>query len=534
MRIYLLLLLLLVLCPSFAQEAGQITGFFQTDVQYYTPDSSIGALPVPEKVRTNGVLQVNYTKGKFSAGLRYESYLNALQGFNQQYKNMGIPYKYITYNWGNIEVTAGNFYEQFGKGYLLRTYEERTLGVDNGFDGFRIKATPLKGISIKGLIAKNRIYFNQSEGIVRAIDAEIAINDVLHLDKTKTQYSIGASFVSRFQKDNDPIYKLPENVGAYEFRTQITNDKWDIGVNYTHKINDPHSTNNYIYKNGNLLAINVGYATAGFGFLVNARRSDNMDFRVDRSATVNDLTLNFVPALTTQHTYNLAAFYPYGSQPNGEMSVQTEINYKLKKDTKLGGKYGTTIRVNVSLVNGINKTAVSNDTLGYASSFFSIGKTKHFRDINIEINKKITPKWKTTILYSHILYSPSVIQGLVGKKDIKADVIVLDINYKKDNTHSLRTELQHLYTKQDQGSWAMVLVEYTLQNKWYFTLLNQYNYGNTTKKPVYPLASIAFTHQSIRAALTYGKQRAGIYCTGGVCRAVPATNGVGLSVSGTF
>ena len=34
--------------------------------------------------------------------------------------------------------------------------------------------------------------------------------------------------------------------------------------------------------------------------------------------------------------------------------------------------------------------------------------------------------------------------------------------------------------------------------------------------------------------LSYGKQRAGVMCIGGVCRTVPATNGVSLSISSTF
>jgi hypothetical protein len=59
-----------------------------------------------------------------------------------------------------------------------------------------------------------------------------------------------------------------------------------------------------------------------------------MNFRSDRTAQNNDLLINYLPALTRQHTYNLAAtIYPYATQPNGEMAYQGDITYTLKKDS---------------------------------------------------------------------------------------------------------------------------------------------------------------------------------------------------------
>ena len=43
----------------------------------------------------------------------------------------------------NLTVTAGNFYEQFGSGLILRSFEERTLGIDNALDGLRLKYAPI-------------------------------------------------------------------------------------------------------------------------------------------------------------------------------------------------------------------------------------------------------------------------------------------------------------------------------------------------------------------------------------------------------
>ena len=83
-----------VLCISFtafAQEndnkyqAGEIHGNFQMDAQNYFEDTLIGAQKIPEKMRMNGFANVNYTRGKFKTGIRYESYLKPLVGFDSRY-----------------------------------------------------------------------------------------------------------------------------------------------------------------------------------------------------------------------------------------------------------------------------------------------------------------------------------------------------------------------------------------------------------------------------------------------------------------
>ena len=57
------------------------------------------------------------------------------------------------------KVTAGNFYEQFGKGLTLRSYEDKGLGIDNSIDGIRVNYEPMDGLYIKSLIGKSRTYF---------------------------------------------------------------------------------------------------------------------------------------------------------------------------------------------------------------------------------------------------------------------------------------------------------------------------------------------------------------------------------------
>ena len=110
--------------PFFAQlgEVPQnIHGNFQIDMQNCEDDTATGTQPVNERVRYNAFGNINYQSGGFSAGIRYESYNPVMLGFLPDYSNhSGIPYRYARYQHKDIDITVGNFYEQFGSGLIFR------------------------------------------------------------------------------------------------------------------------------------------------------------------------------------------------------------------------------------------------------------------------------------------------------------------------------------------------------------------------------------------------------------------------------
>jgi hypothetical protein len=67
-------------------------------------------------------------------------------------------------------------------------------------------------------------------------------------------------------------------------------------------------------------------------------------------------------------------------------------------------------------------------------------------------------------------------------------------------------------------------------------VLDQYNYGNPESqlKLHYFLVTAGYTKGPHRISMSYGKQRAGIFCVGGVCRNVPASNGIAISITSSF
>lgn len=521
-------------------EGAQIHGDFQTDVQTYKADPTIGAPDVQEKIRNNTFANLILTAGKFSAGARYEAYLPQLQGFDKRYQGQGVPYRFATYDAGRMAVTVGNFYEQFGAGLIFRAYEERSLGIDNSIDGLRVRIQPVRGLRLTGLVGKQRFFFDKSPAIVRGADLEVSLNDLVpSLDSAATRLTLGGSFVSTYQEADDPKYKLPENIGAGAIRASLSNGGFVFNAEYARKANDPSLSNGLIYRDGQALLITTSYARNGFGLVLGAKRVDNMDFRTDRSATGNLNRLNFLPALTKQHTYLLAAsIYPYATQPLGEMSGQAELTYHLPSGP-LGGHYGTDIAVNLSAVNGLDKTLLddANTTRqGYESGFFKVGDAQYFRDYNVEIHRRFTPKLKANAMYAHFVYNKDVVEGVAGYGIVTSDLGVIDVAYKFTPRHSLRGELQTLQTKQDQGAWAAALLEYSYSPHFFATAYDQYNYGNhdEAKQVHYLVGQVGYIGGTTRIALGYGRQRAGYVCVGGVCRYVPASNGATLTITSSF
>lgn len=522
----------------FSQNLGgaSVHGNLQWDAQYYFPDSAIGAENVPEKLLSNGFANFIYDNGHFSAGLRYENYLNPMLGFDPRYKGNGIPYRFVGYKNEELEITAGNFYDQFGSGLVFRTYEDRGLGYDNAMDGLRVKYTPVAGLSFKGVMGYQRDFFTKGEGIVRGADAEWSLNESIEgWDTKKTTYRLGASFVSKFQEDQDPLYKLPQNVGSGAGRITVTHGNLTLYGEYAQKINDPSATNGYIYKNGSATFLTATYSSKGIGFTLAAKRIDNMSYRSDRTAGGNSLIINYLPATTKNHTYLLAALYPYATQPNGEYGFQGEFFYHLDKGSWLGGTYGSDLTINYSRAQAIDTTQTGDD-LGYTSDFLTLGKEVYFEDLNLEFHHRFSKKLTGNFTAIYQRYNKNVIQGRSGFRDIHSVIAIAELSYKFDSKHNLRGELQHLYTKQDQQNWAVLLLEYTVSPHWFFAAFDQYNYGNDIPEARfhYYTGTLGYIRGANRIQFGYGRQRAGIFCVGGVCRNVPASNGFSMTITSSF
>jgi hypothetical protein len=533
--------------------SGKISGNFQIDAQLYKADTAIGAEEVREKMLMNAFANLLYTQGNFNAGLRFESYLNPLQGYDTRYKGTGVPFWFASWEKESFGITVGHFYEQFGSGMALRSYEERSLGYDNAIYGARVVFKPVHGITLKGLIGTQRFFWEQGDGLVRGLDGEFALNDICKkvFSGNALRITLGGSFVSKYEPSADIVVGeggtqlliLPENVALTSGRLNLNYRGFILDGEYTYKYNDPSSINKFIYKAGQTLLLQTSYSTKGFGAILSGKVTDNMSFKSERLENGSVLDINYLPALTRQHTYSLSAMYPYATQPNGEVAIQGQVNYKFKKNTVLGGKYGTDVAVNFSRITSLKCSSINDSTrigeggtLGYKTDFFAFGDELYFQDFNIEIQHRFNSNFKALVSWVNLNYNIDVIEGHEGDPMVKVNILIADATYKFNARTSLKTEIQHLSTKQDDGDWAQLLFELNLAPTWFITLTDQYNYGNDNKdkRYHYPVVALGYTQDANRLQISYGKQREGIICIGGVCRAVPASNGLTVTLTSSF
>lgn len=548
-RTIILSLLLAAAASATAQGilGGHVTGNIQLDGQTSRADSTIGATALEEGLRLNARADVLYTNGNFSAGLRFEAYQNPLPGFNAKYKGQGIANYFASYDGSWLSITAGTFYEQFGNGMILRAYEDRNLGQDNAILGFKVAVRPVEGLTLKGVIGKQRYYWEWGDGLVRGVDADLNLNSLIKpFADSKTRISLGGGFVSKYEHDetilaDNPEYKLrlPLNVGAGSVRFDLSHGGFNLQAEYALKGQDPNAVNNYIYRKGQALFLSASYSMKGFSANIQAKRIDNMAYKSVRSESGEMLYINYTPAITRQHTYAFLSIYPYATQATGEQGLQADFMYKIKKGTALGGKYGTDLHLNASAICGLKTNAIGGKgTLGYDSPFFGLGNL-YYSDINFEVAKKVSPKVKFAATYAWQQFNP-VVEGHSGSIHSN-HVIVADVTWKAAPKHVLRFEAEWLgsnskySTDTDDkraGDWIMGLIEYNFSSKFFVSLSDQYCYHDGIGN--YYNISLGYTHKATRITVGYGKQREGIICIGGVCRQVPAANGLTFSLSTSF
>lgn len=564
-----LIISLTTINPLYAQIKvgnGVISGDFALNGMFYQPDSLIGAEDVDSKVRANSWLNLQYTNSGFTVGARYEFYSFPLIDFEKiGYKGQGITNYFVDYKNDFIQVTAGTFYEQFGQGFALRAYEDRQLGIDNSILGIRVKATPYKGIYLKGVwgIERKNFDFNYAErnDYIRGLDAEIALADMIPaIGNSGVTATIGGSFVSKFEKSLNDIYfsvfpngdtipvtvnadKIPQNVATWAGRINLGYKGFRLEAEYANKANDPNNSNNYIYKNGEAFFLSATYSMKGLGIAASFIRSDNMDFRSQRGVSTNTLmSINYIPAINRQYSYQLLSNYAYACLPNGQIGFQGQVNYLVPKKTKIGGRYGTDITLSYcrfhDIARIVDATAEANGTMqgteGYSSPFFKFGEDLLYQDAGIEISRKFDKRWKLVLAYNYINYNLELLQGHGDL--VKAHHAGFDLTCKLNRKHALRLESQFLFTKQDEGNYAFALLEYSISPRWFFSIGDQWNYGNPNPdmRLHYYNVAASFVYGTTRVSLNFGKVKEGMLCIGGVCRAVPASYGLGLNITTTF
>lgn len=522
-----------------------VHGSVQVDGLVPETDVEIGTETYKEKVLGNVFGDVGLYSKYIDAGLRIEYLEHPLPGYEPDYKGWGVPNIYVRGKIKNFELTVGDFYDQFGSGFILRTYEDRSLGIDNSIRGGRFNTKNLRGMRFTVLGGVQRRFWEWDlKSQIYGADAEIYIDQLSQtLADKAVSWTFGASYVLKHEKDED-IYvpgenyklRLPLNVSAFDVRTQFGKNGWNLLAEYAWKSQDPSYFNKYTYSHGDAIMLSGSYSRSGLSALLQVKRSENMSFRSKRTESEAATYINNMPPFAYQSTYALAAMYPYATQDAaGEWAFQAQFNYRFKRKTPLGGKYGTMIKANAAYIRGLKRSEPDKPlgseygTNGGKTSFFGMGEV-YYQQYDIQIEKRVIRDLILDFTYVNQSYNQTVLEGHGGT--VHSNIFILEGKYTVSKKVTARMELQYLHTKQDQKDWAYGLLEVSVLPYLMFSLSDMWNCGDTGTH--YYLGAVTANYKANRLMIGYGRTRAGYNCAGGVCRYVPAFRGLQISYNYNF
>ena len=531
-----LILALAVPAAVSAQEEnsskGYLSGSFETNNILYQNDSPTGAVAPENRIGSNNYLKLDYYRGKFSAGAQLEGYFPVLQDYPIELTKAKLTNYYVSWTDDAFSVTAGTFYDQFGSGLLFRAWEDRTLGMNNAVMGARVTYNYKGIVSVKALWGLPRMGMEFSDTQVRGGDISFAISELAKWDGT--YLALEGSVLNRFEDipvDLEDEGGKPGSTG-YSGRINFEHGSGfflkaeyvDGGQKYYSNPDFASDGKMYLQKRGNAQLVELGYNNHGLGVNFTARRLEWMTSKIMNNSVSTANLLNYVPAVCTQYTYLLTNFPPYTVQlgepayrNSGEMGGQLDVYYNFRRGTALGGKRGMKIHANFSTYYTLAQegTAKAGNLL--------------YRDFSVDIEKQFSRKFKALLLYS--MQEQNTHYG-VGKATRLQNIVVADMQYKFTPTFSTRLELQYLATHEDEKDWMAALLEVNFAPYWSIYVSDMYNHGSSNVH--YYAAGVSYARSRTRVSLSYGRNKDGYVCSGGVCRVISAYTGLNLQLTTSF
>ena len=411
---------------------------------------------------SNNYLKLDYVKGRFSVGTQLEWYPTPLSGYSPDLKGFGVPEKYIAWTDDSWSLTLGDYHEQFGTGLILRSWEDRNLGWNNSMGGARASFHTRDDLfSVKAFFGVPRKALWYADSRLAGVSAAFQWKG----------FSLEGNFVDRMEQGSHLL--------SWSVVPSFAKDGFSVKGEYA-RLGD-----------GNAQTLETNYAAKGFSATLTLRRLDAMD---------DPFSMSYLPALCQEQSYMLASLNPYTTFAKGEAGGVADVYYRWKT---------WKFHVNGSMIYALPKALKNYDCYRLC-----------YRDINIDVEKRWNSRFKTTAFVSIQENSPS--HGDRIATDAQ-NVFVLDGLYRFGKKCSLRAQVQYLYSQELTRDWMAALLELGIAPHWSVHVSDMYNHGDT--KEHYYEAGISYTRSSLKVALSYGHQRAGYVCSGGVCRWQPEYTG---------
>ena len=549
----------LALGQSKDSDKGQFSGNLLMTYQKYVRDDSIGATTKVYKENTASAdawLFMQYRIKGYSFILRYDAFNNSpLLDPQSAYTNHGVGFWQINKSIDKLDITMGSFYDQFGTGILFRAYEQRQIGIDYAIQGMRLKYNINDKWAVKGFAGNQKGNIKNRFGFANQVISGLNIEGNLDLGKDSKYgaLQVGASAVNR-TLDRETMDRLVGTINTYDLADRFypkynvyggnayftytkDNFSWTVEGNVKSKEAIMEDDSKFHLTGGKVLYTsmswgkggwNLGSQKASVGLNVQARHVDHFSFRTAPTENLLNGLVSYLPSMTRQNTYRLLSRYNAPGQAMGEDGIQGEIEFKPRK--------GTQIFFNGSYV----QTLASNGKLNKATGVKEAEKL--FSENYLEVVQKIGKHDKLKLGIQRIVYNQTRYESEPEYVPVKTITPFGEWLHTMNQGKSLRIEWQYLNTKNDQGSFANLMIEMFVRKNLSIAVADMVNvvphrYERmiiADKVLHYPTFFIGYTEKNTVFTLAFLKQQQGVNCSGGICREEPAFSGVRFTVSSNF
>lgn len=546
MKLKLPVFLLIAASAFVSKEAaaqGEFSGNFQSNTQFYLRDDRIGANTTQylrEKSSTDAWLYMNYKIKGFSLIARYDVFNNTpLLNPQAAYTNSGLGFWSINKQIGDLSITGGYFYDQFGSGTIFRAFEDRLIGIDYAVRGVHVHYQINDNWFLKAFTGQQKGYldldgtdtrFSVSPQVVKGINTE------KRFEFGQNSLDLGLSGVNR-TLDGKTVNSLVNEINALPLEKRFSPySNTYLGNIYATLNLGPFSfMSEFVYKtkealrdqldqsdlygsDGKVFMSSMSFSTPGVGLNVQYKRVDNFQFRNSPNAQQLNGLITYLPTNTRQNVYRLLARYTPVVQNRGENAYQADLQFSPSKNLSFNLNY---------------------------SYIETLQSQKLYEEYYAEANYKVNKKLKLALGFQSIFYSQAIYQLNPNAPDVKAYTPFTEITYKLNRRQSIRVEAQYMSTKMDLGSFVNALVEFNIAPHWSFSVGDMVN-TDPVRTPETPQEAISkeqihyynffasYTYKTTRFTVNYLKQVQGVNCTGGICRVEPAFSGFRIGLTTNF
>jgi len=453
-------------------------------------------------------LNLDYFNGIFSAGLRFEVFQpndpdpSISRGKN---KFVEIDYKYIRADIGDrtegLDIVVGNYYSLFGRGMILKSYEDRAIRVDNNLLGLKVTGK-YAGFVLTGLTGTAANSNNERKEILHAVDLEY---------RGWKPLKLGATYASN----------LPDVDGAARTTMaslRVVPSFWNIDIYAEYSVQQNNDVKKKAFNDSESIVGQGFYGNLNF-YLGSLSVSGEYKYYDNIAFTSHDGTIayNTPPSIRLEYTYQLPNRHPSPLNPDNEQGFQVAAGYNLNDDTYLTGAYTQTKTlptgsyyqrsINSSLsVQSLLKEVFFQAQHDWSYDFTTIAAFAYNEELATN-TKNVTPILENRFYFGGV------------------------------NTIKLIIEHQHTtnWSTSEQYFSDVVSIEYLRSPKFSVALVTEMQTKEPeegeTKRKFWGFVQFGYKiGQHSDVSILMGTRQAGNICIGGVCRYEPVFEGVELKL----